>query len=57
MSFTFSNKLNFIASFQFISSSLDNLVKNLDKKDFKYFSQEFVNDLLDLVKGFIITSI
>ena len=57
MSFTFSSKLNFIASFQFISSSLDNLVKNLDKKDFMYFSQEFVNDLLDLVKGFIITSI
>ena len=33
MSFTINNKLNFIGSFQFVSSSWDNLVKNLDKDD------------------------
>ena len=33
MSFTINNKLNFIGSFQFVSSSRDNLVKNLDKDD------------------------
>ena len=33
MSFTINNKLNFIGSFQFLSSSWDNLVKNLDKDD------------------------
>ena len=36
MSFTISNKLSFIDSFQFLSSSLDSLVKNLKKIDFKY---------------------
>ena len=30
--------------------SLDNLVKNLAKDDFKYLSQEFGNNKLDLVK-------
>ena len=35
--------LSFIDSFRFLSSSLDNLVKNLDKNDFKYLSQEFNN--------------
>ena len=35
MSFTINNKLSFIDSFQFISSSLDSLVKNLNKDDFK----------------------
>ena len=33
MSFTINNKLNFIDSFQFLSSSWDKLVKNLDKDD------------------------
>ena len=33
MSFTINNKLNFIGSFQFLISSWDNLVKNLDKDD------------------------
>ena len=33
MSFTINNKLNFIGSFQFLSSSWDKLVKNLDKDD------------------------
>ena len=36
-------------SFQFLSSSLDSLVKNLDKNDFKCLSQEFDNNVLDLV--------
>ena len=38
MSFTISNKLRFIDSFQFLSSSLDSLVTNLNKDDFKYLS-------------------
>ena len=50
MSFTINNKLSFIDSFQFLSSSLDSLVKNLDKDNFKYLSQEFDNNVLDLVK-------
>ena len=49
MSFTTNNKLNFIDSFQFLSSSLDSLVKNLGKDDFKHLYQEFDNNLLDLV--------
>ena len=44
-------KLIFIDRFQFLSSSLDNLIKNLGKNDFKYLSQEFDNKVLDLVKG------
>ena len=36
-------------SFQFLSSPLDSLVKNLGKDDFKYFSQEFDRKVLDLV--------
>ena len=38
MSFTINNKLTFIDSSQFLSSSLDNLVKNFRKDDFKYLS-------------------
>ena len=34
MSFTINNKLSFIDSFQFLSSPLDSLVKNLSKDDF-----------------------
>ena len=41
MSFTINNKLRFIDSFQFQSSSLDSLVKNSSKDYFKYLSQEF----------------
>ena len=37
-------------SFQFLISSLDNLVKHLNKANFKYLSQEFDNNVLDLVK-------
>ena len=36
MSFTINNKISVIDSFQFLSSSLDSLVKNLSKDDFKY---------------------
>ena len=54
MSFTINNKLSYSDSFQFLSSSLDSLVKNLNKYDFKYLIQEFDNNILDLVeqKGF-----
>ena len=38
MSFTINNKLSFIDRFQFPSSSLDSLARNLDKDDFKYLS-------------------
>ena len=50
MSFTIKSKLSFIDRFQFFSSSLDSLVKNLGKDDFKYLSQEFDINVLDLVK-------
>ena len=50
MSFSINNKLSFIDNLQFLSSSLDSLVKNLAKDDFKYLSQEFDNNVLDLVK-------
>ena len=52
MSFSINNKLSFIYSFQFLSSSLDGSVKNLNKDDFKYLSQEFDKNVLDLEKGF-----
>ena len=54
MSFTINNKLSYSDSFRFLSSSLDSLVKNLNKYDFKYLIQEFDNNILDLVeqKGF-----
>ena len=35
---------------QFMKSSLDALVNNLSDNDFKYLSQEFSGDLLELVK-------
>ena len=38
MSFTINNKLSFIDSFQFLSSSLDSLVKHLSKASFKDFN-------------------
>ena len=49
-SFTINNKLNVIDSFQFLSSLLDRLVKNLNKNDFKYLSQGIANNVLDIVK-------
>ena len=50
MSFITKIKLNFINSFHFSSSSLENLVKNLNKNDFKYLSEEFDSNVLDIVK-------
>ena len=50
MSLSINSKLSFINSFQFLSSSLDSLVKNLNKDDFKYLGQEFDMNVLDLVK-------
>ena len=50
MSFTINSNLSFIYSFQFLSSLLDSLVENLSKDDFKYLSQEFDNNVLDIVK-------
>ena len=41
MSFNMNNKLSFIENFQFLSSSLESVVKNLGKNDCKYVSQEF----------------
>ena len=50
MSFGINNKLSFTDSLQFLNSSLDILVKNLNKDYFKYLSQEFDNNILDIVK-------
>ena len=50
MSFTVNNKLSAIDSFQFLSSSLDSLVKNLSRDDFKYLIQELNKSKLDLAK-------
>ena len=50
MSFGINTNLSFIDGFQFLSSSLISLVKNLNKDNFKYLSQEFDNNALNLVK-------
>ena len=50
MSFSINNKLRFIDSFKFLISSLYSLAKNLAKNDFKYLSQDFYRNLLDLLK-------
>ena len=50
MSFTIDNNLRFVNGFQFLNSSFDSLVKNLGKNYFKYLSQEFDNNVLDLVR-------
>ena len=50
MSFSINNKLILIDSFRFLSSSSDSLVKNSTKDDFRYLSQDFHNNELDLVK-------
>ena len=51
MSFSINNKSSLIDSSQFLSSSLDSLVKNLNKDDFKYSSQDFDNNVLVKQKG------
>lgn len=50
LSLNFNNKLVFIDSFEFLSPSLETLVKNLSENAFKLLSQEFDNKILDLVK-------
>ena len=50
ISFTINKKLRFVASYQFPSCLLNNLVENLAKDDFKYLSQQFDKNVLDLVK-------
>ena len=45
-----SNKLALIDNFQFLSFSLDSLVKNLVSNDFKCLCQEFDNDILEKVR-------
>ena len=50
MGFTIKKNLVFIDSMQFMNVSIDVFVKNLSDNDFKYLSQEFGGDLLELVK-------
>ena len=50
MDFAVNKNLVFIDSMQFMSSSLDKLVKNLNDKDFNYLSEEFSDKKLKLVK-------
>ena len=50
MVFTINKNLVFIDSMQFMNSSLDSLVKKLSDNDFKYLSEEFSGELLELVK-------
>ena len=50
MAFTVNKNLVFIDSMQFMNSSLDNLVKNLNDKDFTYLSEEFSGKKLKLFK-------
>ena len=45
--FHINNKLIFNASFQFLSSSFESLVRNLSKDDFKNLSPEFDNNVSD----------
>ena len=49
-SFSINKELSFIDSFQFLSSSLDTLLKNLGEDNFKYLRQEFDNNISDLLK-------
>ena len=50
MTFTVNKNLVFIDSMLFMNSSLDSLVKNLSDNDFKYLSEEFSGEFLELVK-------
>ena len=50
MSFKINNKLFFIDSFQFVTSSLDSLIKNFDENLFEDFSKEIDSNVFDLVK-------
>ena len=50
MAFMLGNHLVFLDSFQFMSSSLDNLVKNLPDEAFKYTKHEFKKEQFNLMK-------
>ena len=50
MSFTLNNSIVFIDSMLFMNISLDKLAKNLGSEDFKYLSEEFSGEKLELVK-------
>ena len=50
MSFTLNNNIIFIDSMLLMKSSLDKLVKNLSDDDFKYLSEVFSNEKLELIK-------
>ena len=50
ITFTINTNLVFIVSMQFMNSSLDLCVKNLSDNDFKYLSEEFSGEMLELVK-------
>ena len=50
ISFTLNRDIVFIDSVLFMNSSLDKLAKNLGSEDFKYLSEEFCSEKLELVK-------
>ena len=50
MAFMLGTNLVFIDSFQFMSSSLDNLAKNLPNDSLKYISQVYKNEKLNMMK-------
>ena len=50
MAFMLGNHLVFLDSFQFMSSGLDNLIKNLPDEAFKYTKQEFKKEQFNLMK-------
>ena len=50
MAFMLGYHLVFLGSFQFLSLSLDKLVKNLPDESFKYISEEFQDQKLNLMK-------
>ena len=50
MAFKINKNLVFIDIMQFLHCSLDELIKNLNDKDFRYSSEEFSDEQLKLVK-------
>ena len=50
MSFTLNGNIVFIDSVLFMNSSLDKLARNLSDEDFKYLSEKFNGEKLELVK-------